>query len=134
MVDYIPLRAEQTFFFATPQANTNRASRLYVQRLQDANSLHHHNAARAVVGCAGARMPRIQMGSQHHYFVFFVGAGNFGERVVLGHRVVVEIVLDIQFQLHVFLLLQQPGNAGPVLGGHGELGHVSAFAHFVGAA
>jgi hypothetical protein len=52
----------------------------------------------AVVGCARARVPGIEVGAEHHDFVFFVGARNFGDGVVLHGIVVVESVGDVQFE------------------------------------
>ena len=70
------------------------------------------------------------MRTQHHDFVFlvFIGARNFGDGVVLHGIVVVESVGDVQFKGHVFLLLQQAGDARPVLERQVELRNGCGFA------
>ena len=74
------------------------------------------------------------MRAEHDDFIFLVGAGNLGDGVVLHGVVVVEGVGDVEFERDVFFLLQQAGDAGPVLGGHGELRDGGGFAGFVGSA
>src|ERR1019366_7302465 len=107
----VALRAEQAFFFAAPQADANGAAGLDVEGFQDANGFHHDDGARAVVG-----------------------AGDFGDGVVLHGIVVVEGAGDVPFERDVLFLLQQAGDARPVLGSHGELGNRCSLACLVGAA
>ncbi len=103
-------------------------------RFQDANGFHHDDGSGAVVGGAGAGVPGIEVSAEHDDFIFLVGAGNFGDGVVLHGVIVVEGVGDVQFERDVFLLLQQTGDASPVLRSHGELRNGSGFAGFVGSA
>src|SRR5262249_4953898 len=65
-------------------------------------------------------MPRIEMGTEHHDFIFLVGAGNFSHRVVL-HRVVIEeLVHYIQLQRYLFVLLKQSRYSIPLFNRHGQ--------------
>ena len=130
----ITLRAEQAFFFAAPQADADGAAGLDVERFQNAHGFHHDDGACAVVGRARAGVPGIEVRAEHDDFIFLVGAGNFGDGVVLHGVVVVESVGDVQFEGDVFFLLQQAGDAAPVLGGHGELRDGGGFAGLVGSA
>jgi hypothetical protein len=88
----------------------------------------------APVGSAGAGVPGIEMRTQHDDFIFLVGAGDFGDGVVLHGIVVVKGAGDVQFERDVLFLLQQAGDARPVLGSHGELGNRCSLACLVGAA
>ena len=130
----VTLRAEQAFFFAAPQADADGAARLDVERFQDADGFHHDDGAGAVVGGSGAGVPGVEVRAQHDDFIFLVGAGNFGDGVVLHGIVVVEGVGDVQFEGDVFLLLQQARDAGPVLERHGELRDGGGLAGLVGSA
>ena len=111
----ITLRAKQSFFFAAPQTNADGAARMDVEGFQNANRFHHHDGARAVVGGSGAGVPGIEMRAQHDHFIFLVGAGNFGDGVVLHRIVIVESIGDVQFERDIFFLLQQARDARPVL-------------------
>ena len=53
------------------------------------------------------------MSAQHDDFVFLVGAGDFGDGVVLHGIVIIESIGNIRFERHIFFLLQQPGDASP---------------------
>ena len=130
----VSLRTEQSFFFAAPQADANGAARLDVERFQDADGFHHHDRSGAVVGGAGAGVPGVKVRAQHDDFIFLVGAGDFRDGVVLHGIVVVESVGDVQFERDFFFLLQQARDAGPVLGGHGELRNGCGLTRFVRSA
>src|SRR5882724_13438789 len=54
---HVSARAQQSFFFTGPECDANRASRFDSECLQNANCFHRYGHARAVVGCAGPRMP-----------------------------------------------------------------------------
>ncbi len=111
---HVELRAEQALLFARPQADANRAARLGVDSFQNAHGFHHHDGSRSVVGGAGTGVPRVEMGADHHDFVFLVGAGNFGDGVVLHGVVVVEGVRDVQLDFDVLLLLEQASHSIPL--------------------
>jgi hypothetical protein len=96
MLLHVALRSEQAFFLAAPQADANGAARLDVQRFQDAHGFHHDDGAGAVVGCARARVPGVEMGAEHHEFIFLVRSRKLGNGVVLHGIVVIESVDDVQ--------------------------------------
>ena len=82
---------------------------------QNAHRFHHHRAAGRVVGGAGAAGPGIEMRAEHDDFVFLVAARQLGDHVEGVLVVVVKLVLDIEFQRHGNLLIDQPGDAIVVL-------------------
>ena len=55
------------------------------------------------------------MRANHHHFIFFVGARNLTDGVVLHRIVVVKSIGDVKLQLDVFLVLQQSRDAVPLL-------------------
>src|SRR6202000_1815273 len=57
----VALRTEEALFFAGPESNADRAARLDAQRLENAHSFHGDDGSRAIVGCASACDPAIQM-------------------------------------------------------------------------
>ncbi len=130
----VALRAEEAFFFTAPQADADGAAGHDADGFQDADGFHHDDGAGAVVGGAGAGVPGIEVGAEHDDFIFLVGAGDFGDGVVLHEVIVVESVDDVELERDVFFLLQEAGDAGPVLGGHGELRNRGGFAGLVGSA
>ena len=64
------LRAEQSFLFAAPEREANRAARLRADRFENARRLEHRGRAVGVVRRAGRGMPRVEMAAEHHHFVF----------------------------------------------------------------
>src|ERR1700722_4212293 len=129
---YVTLRAQQAFFFTAPQAYADRTPGFEVKRFQDANRFHHDDCSGAVIGGARTCVPGIEMRAQHYEFIFLVGARNFGNGVVLHSIVVVESTGNVEFEGHIFFLLQEPRDAGPVLGSHRQLGDRGGLAGFVG--
>ena len=107
---------------------------LDVESFQDAHGFHHDDGAGAVVGGAGAGVPGVEVRAEHDDFIFLVGAGNFGDGVVLHGVIVVESVGDVEFEGDILFLLEQASDAGPVLGGHRELGDGGGLTGLVGAA
>ena len=105
MMLHVTLRPEQAFFFAAPQTDADGAAGFDVERFQDANRFHHHNGSRAIVGGSRPGVPGIEVCAQHDDFIFLVGAGNFGDDVVLHGVIVVESIGDVQFEGDVLLLL-----------------------------
>ncbi len=78
----IGARAEQTFFFTTPQRDANGAIQRQVRGFENADGFHHDGAAGGVIGGAGAAVPRIEVSTEHDDFVFvFAGAGDFADDV-----------------------------------------------------
>jgi hypothetical protein len=111
----VTLRAEQPFFFAAPQADADGAAGLDVERFQDAHGFHHDDGSGAVVGGSGAGVPGIEMRAQHHDFIFLVGAGDFGDGVVLHGIVVVESVGRSVRERRLSFAAAGARFAGPVL-------------------
>src|SRR4029077_12960485 len=93
-------RAEQTLFFAGPQADADGAAHLEAGGLEDADGLEHHGGACAIVSGAGSGVPGIEVRAEHDDFVGFgfVGAGNFADDVEGVQIVVVELVLNIELK------------------------------------
>ena len=69
MLRDICARAEQSFFFAGPECNPNRASRFQAERLDNAHGFHSDGDSGAIVSCARARMPGIHVPAEHHDLV-----------------------------------------------------------------
>ena len=108
---HIGPRSQQPLFFAGPQRHSHRARHLQIQRFQDAHSFQHYRAPGAIIGCAGAAGPGVQVAAQHHQLVFLAGARQFtrhGERIL---GVVQELVLNIELQRHRNLLVDEPRDA-----------------------
>src|SRR5581483_3483444 len=116
------------------QSDANGAARPDVESLQNANRLHHDNASRPIVGGAGSGEPGIEMRPEHDDLIFLIAAGNLGNGVVLHGIVIVESVRDIHFQGHFLLLIEQAGDAVPVLRSHGELRNSCGLSGLVGSA
>ena len=86
---HICLRAEQPFFFATPQRDANRAAGPRADSLQDAHRFHHRRRPVGIVGRAGARVPGIQVRAEQNDFILQhrIGSRDLGNYVVaLGVR------------------------------------------------
>src|SRR3546814_18314719 len=76
-------RAEQPLLFSTPQDEADRAFRPHAHGLEDARRLHHHGAARGVVGRAVGSDPTVDLRACHHIALSGVGAENVGADVAL---------------------------------------------------
>ena len=100
-------RTEESFLLAGPEPDANRPARLEVQRLEQADRFEHHTRSRPVVGCAGARVPGIEVRADHHHFVLElrIGAGNFADDVERRGVFREEPVLHVEFERHRNLLL-----------------------------
>ena len=116
----VTVGTELAFFLARPQCHADGATRLHLQRVEDAHHLHGDNRACAIVGCARTRSPRIQMPAHHDNFVFQlrIGAGDFRDGVVA------VFVVAGKFGVHVHLegdrdaRLQKAIYAAIILNGH----------------
>ena len=73
------------------------------------------------------------MPTEHHDFVFLVGAGNFSNGVPLRHRVIVEIIFNIERQLDILLLIQQPRDSAPMLSRQRDLRKIAGLTGLVGS-
>src|SRR5689334_12302187 len=58
-------RTQQSLFLTAPQSDSNGASRLQTERLEDANSFHAYGRTGCVVRGSGAAVPGIKMRSEH---------------------------------------------------------------------
>ena len=128
------MRAEQPFLLAAPEGDADGAARLDVERLQDAHGLHGHRRPGRVVGGAGAGVPGIEVGAEHHDLALLVRARDLRDRVVGGRVLVVEARADVQLQLHVHLAVQEAGQAVVLLGRHHQRRHARVLALDPGAA
>ena len=63
-------RAEVVLLFAGPERDADRPPRLHADRLEDPHRFHRDGDAGAVVGGAGARVPRVEVAAEHHDFGF----------------------------------------------------------------
>ena len=103
------LRSEQSFLFAAPQRDANRAARLRADRLENAHRLEDRRRTVGVVGRAGRRVPRVEVGADHHDLVAQrrVGAGQLGDHVVAA-RVLREVAaLDVDPDRHRNAIFQK---------------------------
>jgi len=100
----------QTLLFAGPERHADRAARaragIVVVLRQHPSRLHHHRAARRVVGGTGGRMPRVEVAAQHHNLARR-GTRNLGEVVVLGRNGIVGVA-DVERGLHRLSPAQKP--------------------------
>ncbi len=94
---HVGARAEETLFFAGPEADADGAAHLEAGGFEDADGFQHDCGASAVVGGACAGLPGIEVAAKHDDFVGLglIGAGNFADDVERIQVVVVELVLDI---------------------------------------
>ena len=90
-------------------------------RLEDAHRLDHHRRADAVVGGARARVPRVEVGADHHDLVGLVAARQFGDHVDRVEVGVDEAVLDVDLERHRDLLVEEAQQAAVVLAGGDDL-------------
>ena len=123
MLLHVGQRTEQTFFFAAPECDANRAARFQVESRQNADGFEHHRGADAVVGCTGRVMPGIVVAAEHDDFVFFVRARNFADGVVRGCTLRIFLVLDVDAQGDRHAVVHDPGNAAVVVVAHHERRH-----------
>ena len=72
MLFHISARSEKTLFLAAPQADPHRTIEFQIEGLENSHHLDHHGAARAVVRCARAGMPGIEVRADHHDLIFLV--------------------------------------------------------------
>ncbi len=120
--------AEEPLLLAGPQRDADRAARLQLEGPEDPHRLHHHRTPRRVVVGAGAGMPGVEVGAQHHDLVRQVRAGNLRHRVV-GHQViVVKLGPDVDLELDLLFFVQQARDPVVVLERHRQRRHADALA------
>ena len=118
MLLHISQRAEQSLFLARPQRHPHRAPRLHPQRLDQPRGLQHDGAADRIVGRSGSRMPGIQVPAQHHHFIRLVRARDLADHVVAGPAFRIHVVDDVELELHVFAVGQQPFDPAVIVVAH----------------
>ena len=116
-------RAEESFLFAAPQRDANRAPRPHADRLQDPRRLHHHRAADRVVGGACRRVPRVEVSAEHDDLVLLVRARDLRDRVVRRVPLRIRPVDDVEFEAHRRAIGEDPRDAAVVLVAHDDGGH-----------
>ncbi|OQC35203.1 MAG: hypothetical protein BWX64_02559 [Acidobacteria bacterium ADurb.Bin051] len=119
-------RAEQPLLLGGPECEADRAPGLHADRLEDPRRLHDDRDARAVVGRAGARVPRVEVGARHHDLLPAVGAGDLGEHVADGSAVGVEGGRDVDLDLHLPPGVEGAGDAPVRRFGHHQPRHPAA--------
>src|SRR5664279_4327108 len=109
----VTVGTELAFFLAGPQCDADGATRLHLERIEDAHHFHGDDCACAIVGCTGARGPRIEVPANHHNFVFQfrIGAGDFGDGVVPVLVVAGKFGIHVHFNRDWDVRLQQPVHA-----------------------
>ncbi len=79
---HVSARAEQAFFFTTPQRDADGAVEREVRGFESADGFDHDSAAGGVICCSGATVPGIEVRAEHDDFIFVLaGAGNFADDV-----------------------------------------------------
>ncbi len=68
--------------FGAPQGEPHRAVHIEVERLEDAQRLHHDGAAGGVVAGPGAGVPRVEVAADHDDLVALRPAGDLGDDVL----------------------------------------------------
>ena len=116
----ISLRAEQSLFFAAPERDADRPARFDAERFSESRGFHHHRTADRIVGRAGRGVPRIEMPAEHDHFVFFVGAGDFADRVVRGRAFGKDAIDDVEFELDRRAVGQNARDAAEILIAHDD--------------
>ena len=81
--------------------------------LENADRFHRNGASDGVVRCARRRMPRVEMPAEHHDLVG--RAGNFGDRVVARPAFRIDAIDDVELELDVLAIREQPRDASVVL-------------------
>ena len=101
-------RAQQPLLLAAPQGNADGATRLRTDRREDAHGFHHDGAADGVVGRAGGSVPRVEMAAEHDHLVGLVAARDLRDRVVAGAALGIAAVHDLELELDLPLVSEQP--------------------------
>lgn len=102
----IGARAQQSFFFAGPEGEANRALGPHTDGGQNARRLHHHRAARPVVGSAIPGDPAIQMRTGHDIARARIIARKVSENIVGVVICVLEVHAAFDFEPHLTALRQ----------------------------
>src|SRR5579863_8156205 len=125
MLFHIIKRAEFPFLFASPQSDAYRSPRLDLERIEDAHDLHRNHSSGPVVGRASRSGPRIQMSSEHDYFVLQlrIGPRDLRNSVKTVLMVAGELYIDIQFDRDRNISLEQPVDAPITLDRHNDYGN-----------
>ena len=133
---HVALRSEQSLLFAGPQRDANGAARLDVERLQDAHGFHGDDGAGAVVGCAGAGDPAIEVAAEHDDLIFQlgIGAGNFGDGVEAVLVLAGEFGFDVDFDADGHVGLGEPIETAVALDRGHHHGNLDALVGEVGSA
>ena len=80
--------------------------------LENADRFHRDGASDGVVRCARRRMPRVEMPAEHHDLVG--RTGDFGDRVVARPAFRIEAIDDVELELDVLAIREQPRDASVV--------------------
>ena len=108
-------RTEESLFLTGPQGDANRASGLRSDGLENPHRFHCHRHARRVVAGVRARVPGIQMRTNHHHFVWQVTAGDLANEIHRLLDLVANLVPHLDLDLHRNVSLENAVHAVVVL-------------------
>src|SRR5689334_19581114 len=107
MIFDVRVRAIQTLLFTPPMTDNDRALRVGIKLLEDAESLEHRDRAGAVVGRARSAVPRIVVRREHDVLVRFLRSFHLGDDVRNG-QLTGELGAGVEPDARRLTLLRQP--------------------------
>jgi hypothetical protein len=137
MVADVGAGAEDALLLAGPESDADGAAGLDAESLENAHGLHGDDGACAVVRCAGAGDPAIEMSAEHDDLILQVGigAGDLSDGVVGVLVLAGEVGFDVDLDAdgNVVLLREAVEAAITLNGGDGD-GNLDALVGEVGSA